>query len=80
MPSLRRALRDSLAEIDPDSKKSETFYQTWARKLRDDAITAPQKLELAKFLEGATPPESDLPKPELDDAEPNDSDGNTLDP
>jgi Family of unknown function (DUF5681) len=77
-PSLRKAIREALSEIDPKSK-SKTYYQSWARSLRDGAISNEQKIEIAKFLEGATP----LIKPsneDLEDSQAHDSDGNPVEP
>ena len=78
-PSLRKALREALAQIDPKNR-SKTYYKSWAESLRDGALTNEEKLEIAKFLEGSTPALKDLDDEELDNSDATDANGNTIEP
>jgi hypothetical protein len=74
---MRGAIRAKLSQIDP--KKGKTYYEIWADEIVLDAIDNEAKLDVIKFLEGATP----LIKPSddpLEDPQSYDADGNSVEP
>lgn len=75
--SFRAALKEEFAKRDPITGK--TKYQQWAEEMLTEAIGVDSRLDVLKFLEGATP----LIKPSddpLEDPQSHDPDGNTVEP
>jgi hypothetical protein len=78
--SFRAKAREFLDKNDPDfphRSRNERLLDVIWEWIGQDGERA---IKFLGFIHGATPPADDRHKPELDDAEPNDSDGNTLDP
>jgi hypothetical protein len=78
--TFRGSLRAELSK--PTLKdRSETGYELWARKIIDQAEAAgwESMIEVAKFMEGASPSSKDLPE-DLDYPEAYDEDGNSVEP
>jgi hypothetical protein len=75
--SFRSALKEEFAKVNPLTGK--TRYQEWAEEMLRDAIGVSGRLEVLKFLEGATP----LIKPsdeDLEESQAHDGDGNAIEP
>jgi hypothetical protein len=79
--TVRDALRAQLAK--PTARDpNKTGYELWARRIIEWAETAGYEhmLEVAKFLEGASPPDKGMPFEDLEYPEACDQDGNPVEP
>jgi Family of unknown function (DUF5681) len=79
--TLRGAIRAELSKPDPGSP-TETRYESWARQIVEEAELGGNgaKMEVLKFLEGASPADKGEPPADLDDSELTDDNGNSIDP
>ena len=76
--TFRAALRAELSKPNP-LNPAETVYEKWAREMVAEALTYEPRLDVIKFLEGASPLIKPSDEP-LEDSHATDSNGNTVVP
>ena len=79
--TFRSVIREVLSRPIP-GKGNKTRYLEWAESIIKEAesLGNPAKMEIIKFLEGATPYDKGTPDDDLEEPESADVHGNTLDP